>query len=125
MKACKTKKYENGGTVDSGKKPKSKQVSFAIESNKAPESIPMPLSKGTLYTIPQAVGAPTGGRLDFGYSSNDPKKTPEPKVKLKNPRQRKYITGGSSSALKSKTNNAKKGMATSNSKTCTTLRCPK
>lgn len=125
MKACKAKKYGNGGTVDSSKKPKSKQAPFAVESNRSPESVPIPFSKGTLYTIPQSVGAPTGGKLDFGYSSKDPKKTPTPKVKLKNPRQRGYVTGGSSSAFKSKTNNAKKGTATSNSKTCTTSSCPK
>ena len=53
----------------------------------------------------------------YGYI---PKSKPK---KLTNSRQKSYVTGGSSSTMKSKTGNAKNGCATSNSKSKVKSKC--
>lgn len=125
MKKCSgINKYETGGLIS--RKPKKINLNNVtadpLKGGKSVTGDPKVQTVGPhLYELPKSY---TSDRPSFTTTGID-NGSKTPKVKLKNPRQKSYVTGGSSSTLKDKTNNAKTGLARKNSKTCTTTSCPK
>jgi hypothetical protein len=127
-KIVKINKYQEGGIVS--KKPKKIDLNNVTadprQGGKCVTGDPRLQTVGPhLYELPKNFAPinPTG-KKQIATDENETH-TKKSKPKLTNSRQRGYVTGGSSPALKSRTNNAKKGQATSGSKTCTTTGCSK
>lgn len=126
-KIAKINKYQEGGTVS--KKPQKIDLNnVTADPRRGGKSVtgnPLTTTGPHLYELPKNFAPinPTGKKqIATDENKTDTKKS---KPKLTNSRQKGYVTGGSSSTLKSKTDNAKKGQATSRSKTCTTTGCSK
>ena len=126
-KIVKINKYQEGGIVS--KKPKKIDLNNVTadprQGSKSVTGNPLTTTGPHLYELPKNFAPinPTGKKqIATDENETNAKKS---KPKLTNSRQRRYVTGGSSSTLKSKTDNAKKGQATSMSKTCTTTGCSK
>ena len=126
-KIVKINKYQEGGIVS--KKPKKIDLNNVTadprQGGKSVTGNPLTTTGPHLYELPKNFAPinPTSKKQIITDESRF--ETKKPKPKLTNSRQKGYVTGGSSSALKSKTDNAKKGQATSRSKTCTTTGCSK
>ena len=126
-KIAKINKYQEGGIIS--KKPKKIDLNNVTadprQGGKSVTGNPLTTTGPHLYELPKNFAPinPTGKKqIATNENETNVKKS---KPKLTNSRQRGYVTGGSSSTLKSKTDNAKKGQATSRSKTCTTTGCSK
>ena len=125
-KIVKINKYQEGGIVS--KKPKKIDLNnVTADPRRGGKSVtgdPRTSLGPHLYELPKnfAPVVPTPGKATVASGNGS---TPNKPKKLTNSRQKGYVTGGSSSTMKSKTGNAKKGQATSNSKTCTTSGCTK
>ena len=126
-KIVKINKYQEGGIVS--KKPKKIDLNNVTadprQGGKSVTGNPLTTTGPHLYELPKNFAPinPTNKKQIITDENRSEAKKPKPK--LTNSRQKGYVTGGSSSALKSKTDNAKKGQATSRSKTCTTTGCSK
>lgn len=125
MKTCsKVKKYSEGGIVR--KKPKVNYANTTADPKQGGKSVtgdPRTSLGPHLYELPKNFTSQTPQPVGISSSGDGSSKSKSPKVKLNNPRQNGYVTGGSSSSMRSKTGNAKKGSATSTSKTCTKAGC--
>lgn len=126
-KIAKINKYQEGGII-SKKSQKIDLNNVTADPRQGGKSVtgnPLTTTGPHLYELPKNFAPinPTGKKqIATDENKTDTKKS---KPKLTNSRQKGYVTGGSSSTLKSKTDNAQKGQATSRSKTCTTTGCSK
>ena len=122
-KSSKPIKYSDGGIIPKKKVDYANTTANPIQGGKSVTGDPHLQVGPHLYELPKKFIPVQNNPKTI--DSNRTNNTSKPKIKLKNPRQKGYVDGGSSSMFKSKVGNANKGKATSNSKTCTTSSCSK